>query len=249
MDPRLLDRLASDAWPPLERRAEGGWELRAAGGVTQRANSVLTSGHVDDPLAAIEAAEAFARDRGIEPLFQLGPASLPADLPERLAARGYSPHSRTLVLTGTVAEALAALPEARGVRLAPAPDEAWLDLWWSVDGRGGAPEREIARRILEGCDSSYAVLDDEAGAAACSRLAFATADDGEPWCGLFGLATRADARRRGHASVVVRALLEEAHRRGVDRLWIQVLEANAGARRLYASLGCAESSYYEYWRR
>lgn len=249
MDPRLLDRLASDAWPPLERREHQGWQLRAAGGVTQRANSVLTSGPVDDADAAIEAAEAFARERGIEPLLQLGPASLPADLPERLVARGYGPHSRTLVLTGSVAEALAALPEARGVRLAPTPDPSWLDLWWSVDGRGGPAELDIARRILEGCDSSYAVLDDEAGAAACGRLAFATTEDGERWCGLFGLATRADARRRGRASVVVRALLEAASERSVDRLWIQVLEANAGARRLYASLGCVESSWYEYWRR
>ena len=249
MDPRLLDRLAADAWPPLERRALGGWQLRAAGGVTKRANSVLTSGVVDDVEEAITAAEAFAREQRIPPLFQLGPATLPADLPERLARRGYAPHDRTLVLTGSVTQALAALgPASAPVETADAPRDDWLSLWWSVDGRGGDAERAIAERILRGCDSSYALLRDASGPAACGRLARATAEDGEPWCGLFALATRPDARRRGHAAAILRALLEQAAARGVDRLWIQVLADNAPARRLYASLGCRASSSYDYWR-
>ncbi|SMH49676.1 FR47-like protein [Rathayibacter oskolensis] len=246
MDPRLLDRLAADAWPPLVRRDLGGWQLRAASGVTQRANSVLTSGPVADIGHAVGAAEAFAREQAIPPLFQLGPATLPADLPERLAARGYAPQGRTEVLTGSAAEALAALPSSDAVvETAAEPGDEWLDLWWSVDGRGGAAEREVARRILTGCDASYALLRDERGAAACGRLAHATTPEGERWSGLFALATRPDARRRGHASAIIRALLERA--RG-DRFWIQVLAGNAGARRLYASLGCRESSWYEYWR-
>lgn len=250
MDPRLLDRLAADAWPPLERRALGGWELRAARGVTKRANSVLTSGPVADVEAAIAAAEAFAREHDVPPLLQLGPAPMPAELPELLAAHGYVPHDRTLVLTGSVTEALAALEHpSRAVATSGTPDADWMSLWWSVDGRGGAAEQEVARRILTGCDASYALLRDERGPAACGRLAFATAGDGAPWCGLFALATRPDARRRGHASAVIRALLEQAAGRGVDRLWIQVLAGNASARRLYAALGCRESSWYEYWRR
>lgn len=268
MDPHLLDRLAAAAWPPLERRALGGWQLRAAGGVTKRANSVLTSGPVDDAEQAIASAEEFAQEQGIPPLFQLGPATLPADLPERLARRGYAPHERTLVLTGSVTEALAALGSAVGqtaetaetaataetetavtaVETAEAPGEDWLSLWWSVDGRGGVPERAIAQRILEGCDSSYALLRDADGAAACGRLAWASDEDGERWCGLFALATRPDARRRGHGAAIIRALLEQAAARGVDRLWIQVLADNAPARRLYATLACRESSHYDYWR-
>ncbi|MWV59160.1 GNAT family N-acetyltransferase [Rathayibacter sp. VKM Ac-2754] len=244
MDARLLDHLASAAWPPLERRDLDGWQLRAASGVTKRANSVLTSGPVPDVARAIAEAEEFARDRGIPPLFQLGPASDPADLPDLLATRGYEPHDRTLILTGSVAEALAALPEA-GIEACAVPDDDWMSLWWSVDGRGGAAERDVAQRILAGCDSSYALLRDEGGPAACGRLAHVAAPDGEQWSGLFALATRPDARRRGHASAVVRTLLERA--RG-ERFWLQVLADNAGARRLYASLGCRESSWYEYWR-
>ncbi|PPG91373.1 GNAT family N-acetyltransferase [Rathayibacter sp. AY1F3] len=258
MDPRLLDRLAADAWPALVRRPLGPWELRASSGVTKRANSVLASGDVVDQGAALDAAEAFAREHGIAPLVQIGPPS-PAGLTGLLAERGAAPIDRTLVLTGSVQEALAALPSTSGsapsgsapqprVRLAPAPDEDWLALWWSVDGRGGAEERAVAERILAGCPSSYALAVDGDGPAATGRLALVTAPDGELWGGLFALATRPDARRRGLASAVIRALLEDASGRGVARFWLQVLAENAGARRLYASLGCRESSWYEYWR-
>ncbi|PPG57643.1 MULTISPECIES: GNAT family N-acetyltransferase [unclassified Rathayibacter] len=258
MDPRLLDRLAADAWPALVRRPLGAWELRASAGVTKRANSVLASGDVVDQGAALDAAEAFAREHGIAPLVQIGPPS-PAGLTGLLAERGAAPIDRTLVLTGSVQEALAALPATSRpappisaprprVRLAPAPDEDWLALWWSVDGRGGAEERAVAERILAGCPSSYALAVDGDGPAATGRLALVTAPDGELWGGLFALATRPDARRRGLASAVVRALLEDASGRGVARFWLQVLAENAGARRLYASLGCRESSWYEYWR-
>ncbi|QHF21469.1 GNAT family N-acetyltransferase [Rathayibacter sp. VKM Ac-2762] len=258
MDPRLLDRLAADAWPALVRRPFGAWELRASAGVTKRANSVLASGDVVDQEAALDAAEAFAREHGIAPLVQIGPPS-PAGLTGLLAERGAAPIDRTLVLTGSVQEALAALSTTSGsapsvsaprprVRLAPAPDEDWLALWWSVDGRGGAEERAVAERILAGCPSSYALAVDGDGPAATGRLALVTAPDGELWGGLFALATRPDARRRGLASAVIRALLEDASGRGVARFWLQVLAENAGARRLYASLGCRESSWYEYWR-
>ncbi|QHC54309.1 acetyltransferase (GNAT) family protein [Rathayibacter tanaceti] len=248
MDPLLLDRLAADAWPALVRRPLGAWELRASAGVTKRANSLLASGDVADQSAALDAAERFAREHGVAPLVQVGPPS-PAGLTGLLEERGYAPIDRTLVLTGSVQEALAALPApAPSVRVTETPDQDWLALWWSVDGRGGADERAVAERILAGCPASYALVVDGAGPAATGRLAFVTAQDGELWGGLFGLATRPDARRRGLASATIRALLEEASRRGIERFWLQVLADNAGARRLYASLGCRESSWYEYWR-
>ncbi|WP_438838127.1 GNAT family N-acetyltransferase, cg3035/Rv0428c family, partial [Clavibacter michiganensis] len=66
MDPRaaaaLLDDLADRGWPADTRELHGGWILRAAGGVTKRANSALPAGPVADPDAALDAAEAFARD-------------------------------------------------------------------------------------------------------------------------------------------------------------------------------------------
>ena len=52
----LLDRLADSGWPALEREPLGEWMLRAADGVTNRANSVLTSGPMPSLGPAVDAA-------------------------------------------------------------------------------------------------------------------------------------------------------------------------------------------------
>ncbi|WP_308470889.1 GNAT family N-acetyltransferase [Clavibacter michiganensis] len=268
----LLDGLADRGWPADLRERHGGWILRAAGGVTRRANSVLPVGPVDDVEAALDAAEAFARRHGIAPCVQVSPASEPADLAARLAARGYVAEARTLVQVadaGTVADAVAdadadavvdAVAVAAGaaadrpadpalaVRVADEPDDAWLDAWWSVDGRGGSAELAVARRILTGGPAVYADVRQRpadgtpARVLATARLALVGG-----WGGLYSVATRPEARRRGLSRAASAAAVAAGRERGVTALWLQVVEENAGARALYAALGFATASRYEYW--
>nr|WP_228495017.1 GNAT family N-acetyltransferase [Clavibacter sp. VKM Ac-2873] len=253
MEPRaaaaLLDDLADRGWPAEHRERHGGWILRAAGGVTKRANSALPVGPVDDPEAALDAVEAFARAHGIAPCVQVSPASEPADLVSRLAARGYAAEARTLVqvadaaaVAGRLADATPADPALR-ITVADAPDEAWLDAWWSVDGRGGPAELDVARRILERGPSVYAAVRDGDGdrVLATARLALVGS-----WGGLFAVATRPEARRRGLSRAALGAAVDAGRDRGITALWLQVVAENDGARALYDGLGFAPASRYEY---
>jgi ribosomal protein S18 acetylase RimI-like enzyme len=54
---------------------------------------------------------------------------------------------------------------------------------------------------------------------------------------LEGLGVHPDHRGRGVATALLRAVEEEAHRRGAHRLTLRVLAPNAGARRLYERAG------------
>ncbi len=261
LDPRaaaaLLDDLADRGWPAEHRERHGGWILRAAGGVTKRANSVLPAGPVADPDAALDAAEAFARAHGIPACVQVSPASDPADLAARLAARGYVEEARTLAQVA-VADAVAGrLGEARladpalTVTVAAAPDDAWLDAWWSVDGRGGSAELDVAHRILTRGPAVYAAVRERVAADGSAPRVLATARlalvDG--WGGLYAVATRPEARRRGLSRAAMAAAVEAGRERGITALWLQVVEANAGARPLYADLGFVTVSRYAYWVR
>jgi len=246
----LLDDLADRGWPAEHRERHGGWILRAAGGVTKRANSALPVGPVADPEAALDAVEAFARAHGIDPCVQVSPASEPADLPARLAARGYVAEARTLVqvadaaaVAGRLADAAPADPALR-VTVADAPDEAWLDAWWSVDGRGGSAELDVARRILERGPSVHAAVRDGDRVLATARLALVGS-----WGGLFAVATRPEARRRGLSRAVMGAAVDAGRDRGITALWLQVVAENEGARALYDGLGFRPASRYEYWAR
>src|SRR6476620_4402520 len=65
-----LQRVMVEGWPPTERAALGGWMLRAAGGFTGRANSVLPLGDPGLPLpAAVARAEDWYAARGLPPRF------------------------------------------------------------------------------------------------------------------------------------------------------------------------------------
>ena len=241
-DAPTLDRLADQGWPALEREAAGGWTLRASGGVTNRANSVLPAGAVADLDRAISRAENWYAARSLPAVFQVSPGATEG-LDDALALRGYRSHSHTDILIADRAHVASADgPANEAPRLTDAPDDGWLGTWWSVDGRGGDAERATAERILTGGPALYASLGDRATPDAVARLAIV----GE-WGGLYAVATRPSARRRGLARALAVALARASAEHGVRRLWLQVLAENTAAHALYGSLGFRAASRYAYW--
>ncbi|WP_113718017.1 GNAT family N-acetyltransferase [Arthrobacter dokdonensis] len=128
------------------------------------------------------------------------------------------------------------------IRLSGHPSEEWLDLWWRVDGRGGAAERDIARSILLGTPSVYASAVDGAGAVlGTGRLSVL-----DCWGGVYCMAVHPEFRRQGLATAVLGSLMEAGRRAGASRFWLMVAEANVGARGLYERAGFAEWGRYHY---
>jgi ribosomal protein S18 acetylase RimI-like enzyme len=272
-----LELLMDAAWPAPDRLEADGWVLRAASGVTQRANSVwprVPGTDLHAQLAALRAARLWYRDRRLPLIFQLFDDPRSAALNSALDAEGFTRQSETLIMTleaGTqqwTADRAAPDPTAPdraapdplkpeplepepGVELSTEPSPEWLELWWQVDGRGGPAELATARTILTGCPSVYALVrSDDHRPAAVGRLALPPAAVGYgksgTWGGLYGMATRPDARRRGHGRRVLRALLDEGAARQVTGYWLLVTAANQPARELYAAAGFREEGRYLY---
>ena len=250
-----LEELMDAAWPAPDREESGGWVLRAAGGVTQRANSVWPrsepAGSLDHRMVMLRDARAWYRSRRLPVIFQVFDDSRSAALNAVLDEEGFTRQSETLILVRDAGAATAAPGaasdagvEISGVEMSTEPSEEWLRLWWSVDGRGGEESLANARTILEGCRSAYALVRDDDGVpAAVGRLAVPSVG-GEG--GLYCMATRPDARRRGFGSRVLASLLREGDARGVSSYWLLVTAANAGARELYARSGFTEAGRYYY---
>jgi ribosomal protein S18 acetylase RimI-like enzyme len=161
-----------------------------------------------------------------------------------LDQEGFTRQSETLVLVcGSGGDTPVPDPD---VELSAGPTDEWLRLWWSVDGRGDEDSLATARGILEGCQSLYALVrDDDGRPAAVGRLAV-PAGRAAGWGGLYCMATRPDARRRGHANRVLRSLLAAGAAQGLDGYWLLVTAANSGARELYARAGFREAGRYVY---
>lgn len=240
---RAFETLMDVAWPPVERYDTGEWVLRAAAGVTQRANSVWPREAAAEPQAALREAVQWYRQRRLPLIFQITDTPANAGLNDHLDAQGFTRQSETLIMAmARPAGVGSPAPAAAKVEIRDQPDEEWLELWWSVDGRGGRAERETARTILAGCPSLYALVrDDEGGPAAVGRLALV---DGTG--GLYCMATSPSRRRRGFASAVLQALLSAGDARGVARFWLLVAAANRAGQQLYSGAGFEESGRYLY---
>jgi ribosomal protein S18 acetylase RimI-like enzyme len=252
-----LEALMDAAWPAVEREESGGWVLRAATGVTQRANSVWPRDLGDDDphrqLAALREARLWYRKRRLPLIFQIFDGPRQAAFHAVLDDEGFTRQSETLVLvrrSGADSSASSGDSDS-AVEISSEPSAEWLDLWWSVDGRGGDDELAVARRILAGCPALYALVRDDGGApAAVARLALPDTGPkgptGSTWGGLYCMATRPEARRLGYGGRIVRALLREGGDRGVAGYWLLVMASNAGARSLYAHAGFREAGRYLY---
>ncbi|MGB3443238.1 MAG: N-acetyltransferase [Actinophytocola sp.] len=232
----MLDDLMRAGWPALDEVDVDGWVARFSGGVTQRANSVIPRRAPADLEAALRRVERLYAARGLPVVFQLGPSAQPDGLDGVLADRGYEFGSPTAILTANVGE----MPPA-DVEMAELPSDEWLDLWWQVDGRGDQSALDIAAKILCGGPALYATVLDADGVAAVGRLALV----GE-WGGVYCMAVRPDARRRGHGAAVLSGLLRAGRARGVTRAWLHVRAENTAASSLYRKAGFTETSRYHY---
>jgi N-acetylglutamate synthase len=243
---RRLEEFAAHAWPAGRVEDLDGWRLRANHGITRRANSVfanVSGGRlpVAEKLARVE--EYYARER-MPARYQLCPASLPVDLDEVLAARGYRSEARTAVQVAPLAGVLAApgTGPASGVAVSDRLEDAWFATYCRADGFGGAEaagREAVLRRIAR--PTGYALLERDGQVAA---VGLGVAD--EDWIGLFCMATRAEFRRRGAATAVLRALAGWGRQQGAARAYLQVMDDNLPARSLYARAGFETLYHYHY---
>lgn len=229
------------AWPALRRVFHDGWVLGFGEGFTGRANSVhpVYDGALD-PDEKIRFCENAYAAQHLPTLFKISPAARPDELDARLVARGYRAFNRASV---RVLDFKSQDADTEGVFISEVPDEWWDD---HVSRFRNLPEHHartlaaIVRNIVPPAAFATVVASDEV--VACG-LAVA---DGE-WVGFFDIVTREDQRHRGHATRLVRGLLDWAGRYGATRAYLQVMVDNTPAMRLYDKLGFREA--YQYWYR
>ncbi|GAA2578113.1 GNAT family N-acetyltransferase [Streptomyces tubercidicus] len=246
---RELQTVAARGWPAVETARLGEWTLRASGGFTRRANSVLPLGDPGVPLeTALERIGQWYDARGLPPVIVV--ATGRADTDERLAAelaeRGWTAERHTTVRIAALAPLADTEADTTRVTLSREPGADWLALY----NRTGEDEpseeaARIARQVLTGGPSVWfaTVHGADGGTAAIGRLVV----DGR-WAGFAALEVAPAARRQGLATLVMAALAGRALEEGASAAYLQVEADNAGALAFYDRLGFTEHHGYHYRR-
>ncbi len=240
-----LQRVMVGAWPAMETARLGDWVLRASRGFTQRANSVMTAGSPGIPVpAALDAVEGWYAERGLPANLTLaGPVGFdPADDEVGVEAlrRGYVARVATLTLTAPT-RLIADLPPAQPSPAAPEVSgqqgvQVGAELtpqWFTAYRAYREVDDQAARAILTGSPAqAFATVHDDGAVVGIGRLGLAAA-----WGGIAAMWVAPQARRRGLATAMLRALARTADRAGASSLHLQTDTDNTTALALYERHG------------
>lgn len=236
-DELALEAIAAAGWRAAETAELGGWLLRADGGFTGRANSVLPLRAPDRPLDdALAQASSWYAERGL-PLKLLVPTEARRLLDAGLGERGWLPDPDVHVMAARLDQVQAAARPDIAVAIADQPDERWFSRY-----RDGAGASAVGRALLTRHDTAgFAYVRDGDRVIAIGR---ATLDDG--WLGVTAVEVDPALRRSGLAASVMAAVWDWGRERGALRSYLQVSSENAAAVALYTKLGYWVHHDYRY---
>ena len=225
---RELEQAMALTWPAEITQEHDGWLLRAARGVTYRANSALPIGppplgtpakHLDE---AIIRTIGFAREHGIVPMIQV-PMPAYSTLDSTLESCGWALALEGVVMVADAPEVTtAASGSPAPVILEDEPTLAWLSVQPDV----------TTEAIMRRCPARYAVALAHGAPVGTGRIALASG-----WGVISSVFITADARNSGLGRAVMRELAASASGAGCSRLALQVNADNRRAIDMYERLG------------
>ncbi|MEC0248311.1 GNAT family N-acetyltransferase [Paenibacillus chitinolyticus] len=242
-----LEKWAADQWPPEESEALGHWRLRASGGFTKRANSVLAVGDLPDDPDWYERIRRFYSDRGLPAVFHISDSS-PPELDLMLADKGGIVTAPCLGMRAPAAEMNARLRPYQdrtdvAAELLAAPDPAWMEDYMLLEGHA-----EEARPFYEGllermpAPKVFVRLMSDDG----ETVALGTAHASGGRAILSNIIVRENRRGQGFAKALLAHLAAWCADSGARSVFLQVLQDNAAALHLYESAGFQPEFKYHY---
>jgi GNAT superfamily N-acetyltransferase len=232
-----VEDILAQGWRAADTERLGGWLLRAAGGFTGRANSVLPLRAPGMPLEdALAAVRRWYAARDLPAKFQV-PGESRRLLDAELAERGWPASPDVHVMTARL-DLLAPSEPDRDVQLEPTPSSGWYGLY-----RDGAGAQPAARGILTRHDK---VVFATIRAADQAVLAIGRGTVDAEWLGVTAVEVAASNRRAGLARAVMAALWAWGRNAGATRTHLEVSSDNLAALALYEGIGYHTHHLYRY---
>ena len=231
-----LDEICNLTWPATENIENSGWLIRAADGVTKRANSILPltasleAGALNNFEEKFAAAQVFYQNRNLPTIFQV---ALPTwqVLADKLHSIGAEETIRGNTMVADLSSAKQKVANNLEVRKSDQFSNEWLEL---------QPTPGI-EKILSGCAATYLSIVKEGKTVATCRIALA-----KGWSSITRVYVHQDFRGQGLGKVIVAAALEASYEQGATKALLQVEASNAIAIGVYESLGFNFHHEYSY---
>ena len=239
-----IEEYSLNAWPALQTLVYDGWLLRFADGYTKRSNSVNALYNRDEERLErnIAKCEELYAKAGLPTVFKVTSFG-PPSLDQALENRGYTlvDPSCNMFLDDLDASAK---PLLTNVEVYSSPDPQWLGVLSQLNPKLSEHQLDATRRMFSQTvlQTGFFTLYEGAVPVACG---IGVIED--RMVGLFDIVTSEQHRNRGYGEQLIRNLLRWAKENGATQSYLQVLQHNPPAHRLYEKLGYRQ--IYSYWYR
>ncbi|MFF2325162.1 MULTISPECIES: GNAT family N-acetyltransferase [unclassified Streptomyces] len=240
-----LASVCARAWPPVESEPLGDWRLRAAGGFTRRANSVLPLGDPGVPLdEALRRVQEWYGERSLPARVQVstGAEGTQERLCAELERRGWRREVTAEVRIAALAPIGDLDADVSRVRLSRDLDERWLSRYQ----RSRTPDPQVLEVLRGGPSVWFASVPGDTAGEAPAAIGRCVVDG--RWAGFMAVEVDPAHRRRGLATAVMTALARQALDEGASAAWLQVETDNEAARALYEGMGFVVHHLYHHFR-
>ncbi|MBO0779253.1 MAG: GNAT family N-acetyltransferase [Ktedonobacteraceae bacterium] len=237
---RRIEEAGLNSWPALQQHLFDGWVIRFARGYTKRANSVTPLYPQLLPIEEkIERCEHFYEEKKLPVIFRLPSfAEESQALDQLLERRGYRYLDRTLVWSARLSPG----PEVDDAAWRLVPLESWFPIYRQFSVRY-MEQQHLHRELLERIAPPvmYAALYEQGVPVACGLGVLE-----HEALGIFDVVTDPERRRKGYGRRLVVRMLNWGRQRGAQYAYLQVMDTNQAARRMYEQLGFQDCYYYWY---
>lgn len=231
-DAETLFAVNDGTWPPAAFHRAGPWIVREGQGGGQRVSAATAAGPVtEDDIALAEAQEEAL---GQNPIFMIRPGDEVLD--GWLAAHGYRVKDPVVIYLAPVAALAGEVPPVTAFPIWP-PLQIQRDIW--AEGGIGEGRLAVMERAAGPKTTILARRDDKPAGTAYVAIHQGVAM-------LHAIEVPEEMRRRKAAHYMMRRAVNWAQENGAEWISLVVLQSNAGARALYASLGMEEAGKYHY---
>ena len=235
-----LEAAAFAAWPALAPdEMFMGWRLRYSGGTTKRINSANSTVEAADLTPdQIDQVEQRYRQRGLPAIFRMTSVATPPHIDAALEARGYRQVDPTWVMTLPMQNFAGSGSSLRALDV-----DEWLDCYRHITQADGSALSTNMKMIRAGNDGCVFAVEYLEGVPRSCGIGVISSEQ----IGLFAVATDPAHQRKGLANRLCAKLLDWGREQGATGAYLQVVQSNVRAMRMYENLGFKPA--YHYWYR
>ncbi|MCI5649874.1 MAG: GNAT family N-acetyltransferase [Fusicatenibacter sp.] len=241
---KTIEDLSLNAWPSHQIELYDGWILRFSYFYTHRTNSVEQIGPSTIPVPEkITYCEEVYRHWGTPCIFKISPLLDPS-FDQLLERDGYVIEHITNVMTMNLSDLTRSSEEA-AVAISSFIPPRWIDSLFALKGTTNVMHRMVVPSMYRAIpkETVCASISDESGQIIATGLGIYDRE----YIGVYAIHVHPSYRHRHYASSICRAILREGIHLGASKAYLQVVNGNEAAIRLYESLGF--SYFYTYWFR